>query len=261
MLVGQPELNDMLERPELRQLRQRIVLRHPPWSGSTAEDLDHYVDERLRLAGYTGRGIFKPLGSQGAVRGDRRGPAADQRSVRLCAAAGYSRQQQVIGDDIIREAAAELHLVRGSRAAQRADSGTAPSRRAAPTASPRGSCARCRSVVPIRSKDEGMAKVYDALRRAEEERRKLSEPAAQDDRAPRWEPEDAPSPSRPAIARRVAVPPLWPAPRRRGTAADFNKRRIALLQPDPTWPSSSARCAGGIDAHGDAAAADCARSR
>ena len=28
MLVGQPELNEMLTRPELRQLRQRIALRH-----------------------------------------------------------------------------------------------------------------------------------------------------------------------------------------------------------------------------------------
>jgi general secretion pathway protein A len=58
MLVGQPELEEMLERTELRQLRQRIVLRFElrPFD---ADETEHYVQERLRLAGYTGKGIFK----------------------------------------------------------------------------------------------------------------------------------------------------------------------------------------------------------
>jgi general secretion pathway protein A len=58
MLVGQPELWEMLSRPELRQLRQRIVLRHElrPFS---PEETSRYVEERLRLAGHTGKEIFK----------------------------------------------------------------------------------------------------------------------------------------------------------------------------------------------------------
>ena len=58
MLVGQPELSEMLDREDLRQLRQRIVLRHElkPFDG---EELGRYVEERLRLAGYSGKGIFK----------------------------------------------------------------------------------------------------------------------------------------------------------------------------------------------------------
>jgi general secretion pathway protein A len=58
MLVGQPELWEMLSRPELRQLRQRIVLRHHlrPFD---RDDTEHYVEERLRLAGYTGKPLFK----------------------------------------------------------------------------------------------------------------------------------------------------------------------------------------------------------
>ena len=57
MLVGQPELNDLLARPELRQLRQRIVLRHHlrPFS---AKEMNEYVDQRLAMAGYTGGGIL-----------------------------------------------------------------------------------------------------------------------------------------------------------------------------------------------------------
>jgi general secretion pathway protein A len=58
MLVGQPELAEMLARPELRQLRQRIVLRHRlrPFS---ERETSHYVDERLRMAGYTGKALFQ----------------------------------------------------------------------------------------------------------------------------------------------------------------------------------------------------------
>lgn len=58
MLVGQPELAEMLARPELRQLRQRIVLRHElrPFD---REETSRYVEERLQLAGHTGKGIFK----------------------------------------------------------------------------------------------------------------------------------------------------------------------------------------------------------
>jgi len=109
LLVGQPELNDILDRPDLRQLRQRIVLRHHllPFG---AEDLDRYVDERLRLAGYSGKGIFKRSARKElfAVTG-----GVPRLINVVCDSAlllAYSRQQQVIGDDIIREAAIELRL-------------------------------------------------------------------------------------------------------------------------------------------------------
>ncbi len=110
LLVGQPELNDMLDRPELRQLRQRIVLRHHlvPFD---SQDLDRYVDERLRLAGYSGKGIFKRSARKElfAVTG-----GVPRLINVVCDSAlllGYSRQQHVIGDDLIREAAVELRLV------------------------------------------------------------------------------------------------------------------------------------------------------
>lgn len=58
MLVGQPELEEKLAQQELRQLRQRIVLRFRlrPFE---PDETEHYVQERLRLAGYTGKGLFK----------------------------------------------------------------------------------------------------------------------------------------------------------------------------------------------------------
>ena len=85
MLVGQPELDAMLDRPDLRQLRQRIVLRHHLRPFDEAE-LTSYVDERLRLAGYTGKGDLQALGAEAAVRGHGRRAAPGQRAVRRRAA-------------------------------------------------------------------------------------------------------------------------------------------------------------------------------
>ncbi|HVB98381.1 MAG TPA: AAA family ATPase [Candidatus Dormibacteraeota bacterium] len=59
VLAGQPELEEKLKLPQLRQLRQRINLRarlHP----LTLEEARGYVGERLRIAGADGREIFTP---------------------------------------------------------------------------------------------------------------------------------------------------------------------------------------------------------
>jgi general secretion pathway protein A len=57
LLVGQPELRDKLDRPELRQLKQRIGLRcHiAPLS---AEETRLYIRHRLRIAGAVDAGTF-----------------------------------------------------------------------------------------------------------------------------------------------------------------------------------------------------------
>jgi len=58
VLSGQPELGDMLARPELRQLRQRIALRAKtvPFS---AVQTGEYISERLRIAGVA-EAMFTP---------------------------------------------------------------------------------------------------------------------------------------------------------------------------------------------------------
>lgn len=57
VLAGQPELEQKLRRPELRQLQQRITLRCNTGAMSLAET-HGYVAERLRIAGATGAPIF-----------------------------------------------------------------------------------------------------------------------------------------------------------------------------------------------------------
>jgi general secretion pathway protein A len=59
VLSGQPELDEKLKLPELRQLRQRIMLRCRT-SPLTKEQTHDYIAERLRIAGATGELIFGP---------------------------------------------------------------------------------------------------------------------------------------------------------------------------------------------------------
>src|SRR5579864_1697875 len=57
VLAGQPELEDKLKRPELRQLRQRITLRCNT-APLTLEESYGYIADRLRIGGATGDPIF-----------------------------------------------------------------------------------------------------------------------------------------------------------------------------------------------------------
>ena len=94
-----------------------------------------------------------------------------------------------------------------------------------------------------------MAKVYDALRRAEAERRKRSEDAAPAVARLEWEPEVSSEvlPA-PRVARESFLKRWWP--RRRGDeeAGDLNKRRISLLQPDSYVAEQFRALRGRIDA-------------
>ncbi|MGB6978961.1 MAG: AAA family ATPase [Candidatus Acidiferrales bacterium] len=57
VLTGQPELEEKLKLPQLRQLRQRITLRCRT-SALSLEETFGYIAERLRIAGASGEPIF-----------------------------------------------------------------------------------------------------------------------------------------------------------------------------------------------------------
>jgi general secretion pathway protein A len=59
VLSGQPELDEKLRLPELRQLRQRIMVRCKT-SQLTKEETHEYVGDRLKTAGATTGSIFSP---------------------------------------------------------------------------------------------------------------------------------------------------------------------------------------------------------
>ncbi|HUL54858.1 MAG TPA: AAA family ATPase [Opitutaceae bacterium] len=57
VLIGQPELKELLGQDRLRQLRQRILV-HSELRPLTLQDTTHYVQHRLTLAGASGRPFF-----------------------------------------------------------------------------------------------------------------------------------------------------------------------------------------------------------
>ena len=123
MLVGQPELSEMLALPDLRQLRQRIVLRHHLQPFDETEAVA-YIEERLRLAGYTGRAIF----DRGALREIFRVTGGIPRLLNIvCDSAlllGFSRELPVIGRAQVSEVAQDLALTPDAGAGTPADEST-----------------------------------------------------------------------------------------------------------------------------------------
>lgn len=57
VLIGQPELDDLLNRPDLRQLKQRIVFSEY-LQGISRKSLPDYIAFRLISAGYRGANLF-----------------------------------------------------------------------------------------------------------------------------------------------------------------------------------------------------------
>ena len=109
MLVGQPELNELLGRTELRQLRQRISLRHQLRPFDDKETVE-YIEERLARAGYTGGRLFK----RSAAREVYKHTGGIPRLINtLCDSAlvlGYSQSRSSLDAAQVREAAMDLGL-------------------------------------------------------------------------------------------------------------------------------------------------------
>lgn len=59
VIFGQPELEDKLNQPSIRQLRQRISFEYK-LGGLQRDELSFYLNHRLHVAGYNGWGVFTP---------------------------------------------------------------------------------------------------------------------------------------------------------------------------------------------------------
>ena len=58
VLVGQPELMTILSKFSLRQIKQRIAIQHRLSGLQTLSEVEHYIRQRLQVAGYNGPEIF-----------------------------------------------------------------------------------------------------------------------------------------------------------------------------------------------------------
>jgi type II secretory pathway predicted ATPase ExeA len=109
VLSGQPELEEKLKLPQLRQLRQRITLRCKT-TPLTTEQTFNYIAERLRIAGAKGETIF----SKDAVETIHLYSLGIPRVVNLlCEHAlvnSYVEQQKVVSAKVIEDVAREFQL-------------------------------------------------------------------------------------------------------------------------------------------------------
>jgi general secretion pathway protein A len=106
ILIGQPELRDMLARPEMRQVAQRVTGRYHLEPLSSAETAS-YVSHRLRVAGAQ-RAIFKPA----ALRSVYRESGGIPRLINIVAdralLAAYTQEQSTIDRRLVKNAAREV---------------------------------------------------------------------------------------------------------------------------------------------------------
>jgi general secretion pathway protein A len=112
VLLGQPELDEKLDAPGLRQLRQRITVRWRLGPLDAAETAA-YVRHRLRVAAGAERALFAPP----ALRELQRLSGGIPRLVNvLCdraLLAGYGAGARDIAPELVQQAARELHLAAG----------------------------------------------------------------------------------------------------------------------------------------------------
>jgi general secretion pathway protein A len=59
VLIGQPELEQRLGQPQLRQLKQRVTLRCR-LTPLPSDEVGSYINSRLKAAGYEGKELFEP---------------------------------------------------------------------------------------------------------------------------------------------------------------------------------------------------------
>ena len=105
VLIGQPELQELLERPDLRQLKQRITARFHLTPLSEAET-KAYVHHRLRRAGRT-TPLFTPAALKTVHRLSGGVPRLTNIICERSLLAAYALQSQEIGPGIVRKAAIE----------------------------------------------------------------------------------------------------------------------------------------------------------
>jgi general secretion pathway protein A len=107
ILIGQPELDDILNRYEFRQLKQRVSLRYH-MQPLNREEMRRYINHRLITAGGVNIDLF-PLKALDRIYKYSKGiPRVINIVCDNALLSGYTTNQKIIGDGIIREVIEKL---------------------------------------------------------------------------------------------------------------------------------------------------------
>jgi type II secretory pathway predicted ATPase ExeA len=122
VLVGQPELDQKLKRPHLRQLRQRLTLRAKTHA-LTMDETRSYVAQRLRIAGSSGQQVFDPEALSAIYLYSGGIPRVVNLICEHCLVSAFVDQQKMVTQNIVEAVALDFDLGDGNLSA----SLTAPS--------------------------------------------------------------------------------------------------------------------------------------
>jgi general secretion pathway protein A len=112
VLAGQPELEQKLNQPQLRQLRQRITLRAKT-RHLTLEETHGYIVERMRIAGAENPDIFSPEAVEAVHRYARGIPRVTNLLCEHALVSSFVDQKNPVPAEIVEEVARDfdLHLI------------------------------------------------------------------------------------------------------------------------------------------------------
>ena len=129
VLTGQPELREVLNDPDLRQLKQRVALRCVIKPLPTVEDTDRYITSRLLVAGAERTDIFSTAAIDYIYRCTEGIPRNINNVCDNALLAGYAAGVLTIDRSIIEEVAESLDMLpRAERRAPTAEQTELPAR-------------------------------------------------------------------------------------------------------------------------------------
>ena len=111
VLTGQPELRDVLNNPDLRQLKQRIALRCLIKPLPNVEETDRYIISRLLVAGAERTDIFLPDAIDYIFRCSEGIPRNINNLCDNALLAGYAAGENTIGRETIEEVAETFDML------------------------------------------------------------------------------------------------------------------------------------------------------
>ena len=116
IIFGQPELEDKLNHPSVRQLRQRITF-HYQLKPLTEEELGYYIQHRLAVAGYSRGRLFSAPALSRLARESNRIPRLVNILANKAMLSAYGKGKRLVGLDDVKSAVADTDSVRKKRGA------------------------------------------------------------------------------------------------------------------------------------------------
>ena len=110
ILAGQPELDDKLRLPALRQLRQRVMI-HSRLSLLSEQETASYTARRLAAAGCNNPALFTPEAMQTIYSSSRGIPRVVNLLCEHALISAYAEQKRMISDDMVQNIAVDFDLL------------------------------------------------------------------------------------------------------------------------------------------------------